>query len=104
MSKDNLVPELILEVKLLRESVAELSKIVTSLARIEVRAEHLEKSVDGFGARMAKYEDKTNLRIKELEIRAAVQATTGSATSRLVERIVMFIVMAALASYGFFKN
>lgn len=88
------------EVELLAKQVSKMGDVIIQLVRIEEQSRGIKEHVDGFGKRLSKFEDKLRL----VEIKSAVQASTGAITSRVVERILMFIVLAALASWNLFKD
>lgn len=94
------VANLTREVEILAKQVGKMGEVLIQLARIEESAKGIKEDVDGFGKRLSKFEEK----LRVVEIKSAVQASTGAITSRVVERIVMFIVLAALASWNLFKD
>lgn len=84
----------------LQLAVSQLSTVIESLARIEEKILHQKNDVDGFGHRLEVQER----RLREMEIKQALSTSQGGTTSRWVERIVMFIVVAALGALNFFKD
>lgn len=84
----------------LQRAVSQLSTVIESLARIEEKIAHQKNDVDGFGHRLEVQER----RLREMEIKQALSTSQGGTTSRWVERIVMFIVVAALGALNFFKD
>lgn len=91
------------QVEILVKQISVLSEVVVRLARMEEKAINMEKDVDGYGNRLSRFEDKFTKQMTEIRIKTAVQANSGSMISRWVERLIVFIVLAALTSWGIFK-
>ncbi len=88
------------KVQEIQRQILQLSKLIESLARIEENLINQKDDVNGFGNRLAEFDG----RMRNIEIKLAISASQGTATSRWVERIVMFVVIAALGALNFFKD
>lgn len=91
---------LIQKVDNLSDQVKELSEAITRLVRIEEKYISMEKDLNGFGTRMTKVEEI----IQKLAIKTELTASRGDIVTRWVERLIFFIVIAALASFNLFKG
>lgn len=79
--------------------VDRLEEIVSSLARIEERQMQQKGVVDGFGRRLEGFEQ----RLRMVELSSALNKSDTNLIGRWVERIIYFIVLAALSAYSWFK-
>jgi len=84
----------------MQRQIAQLSRVIESLARIEENMANQKDDVDGFGHRLDAHEK----RMREMEIRLAVNANQGGTTARWMERIIAFMIIAALGAFNLFKK
>lgn len=80
--------------------LSKLNDAIITMTRIEEHAYSMQKDIDGFGARLSKIEAAQ----QKLAIQSALNSSKGDLIARWMERIIMYIVLAALASYAFFKS
>lgn len=98
------------QLRTLVDEVKSLAKAINKLAVVDERTIDLKKDFDGLGARVTKMEHTLNdLRVQmektfsELKLKAALNAQTGNMTYRWLERLLAFLVIAALTANQLFK-
>lgn len=87
-------------VNLLNTQIKKLSEIVERLIRLEEKNATLQKDVNGFGQRLTKYEED----LQKISIKTALNTSKGDIVGRWVERLIWFIVIAALSVFDIFKT
>ena len=84
---------------LINTQIKKLSEIVERLIRLEEKNATLQKDLNGYGSRLAKYEED----LQKLSIKTALNSSKGDIIGRWVERLIWFIVIAALGVFDIFK-
>lgn len=94
------VDDLCSDVKQLNGEVRKLSEIIERLIRVEEKNATMQKDLNGYGMRLAKYEED----LQKLSIKTALNSSKGDIIGRWVERLIWFIVIAALGVFDIFKT
>lgn len=88
------------KVDAMADQLSRLNDAVIQMTRIEEQNHSIKKDLDGYGMRLTKVEDKIN----NLQTITAINKSEGNRTERWLERLIWFLVSAALAILYKFKH